>query len=130
MRKATLAPYFMLAAVLTALSVASPAATGAEPSEAQMRTAFEDVLARQVRNALDFAAETGGPEAVAAIREKGFDRFRIMAFRKRVCRQVAEGGSHICEFAVDIEVVSGRMERVIAGRFVAQPDRLVFVQDV
>lgn len=130
MRKAILAPYFMLAAVLGAFSVASPAATGAEPSEAQMRAAFEDVLTRQVRNVLDFAAETGGPEAVAAIREKGFDRFRITAFRKRLCRQVAEGGSHICEFAVDIELVSGRMERVIAGRFVAQPDRLVFVQDV
>lgn len=130
MRAVCLVSCLLLASILAALSIAAPAATGREPSEAQMRAAFEDILTRQVRNALDFAAETGGPEAVAAIREKGFDRFRIVAFRKRACRHLAEGGSHVCEFSVDIEVVSGRMEHVIAGRFVAQPDRLVFVGDV
>lgn len=130
MRAVCLVSCLLLAGLLAALSVAAPAATGAEPSEAQMRATFEHVLTQQVRNVLDFAAETGGPEAVAAIREKGFDRFRIVAFRKRDCRPAAEGASHICEFAVDIEVVSGRIERVIAGRFVAHPGRLVFVQDV
>lgn len=130
MRAVCLVFCLLLAGLLAALSVAAPAATGGEPSEMQMRLAFEDTLTRQVRNALDFAAEMGGPAAVAAIRDKGFDRFRIASFRKRACRPVADSGGHICEFTVNIELVSGRMERVIVGRFVTQIDRLVvFIQE-
>jgi len=130
MRTAILVAVFTVAAACGALGVALSAATSGEPSEIQMRAAFEDILTRQVQNALDFAAETGGPEAVAAIRAKGLDRFTVTGFRKRACRRIAAGSGHFCDFAVDIEMVSGRLQRVISGRFVAQPDRLVFIQDV
>jgi hypothetical protein len=122
-----LVPYFMLAAGCGALAVAAPVQPG--PTETQMRVAFEESLSRQVRNALDFAAETGGPEAVAQIRERGHDRFSIAAFRKRNCQRLAEDGSHRCDFVVDIELVTGRMQHELTGRFIPQPAQLVFVRD-
>lgn len=127
MRAAVLASFVVLVGAFGIFNAVSPAATA--PSEAQMQAAFVEALARQVSNALDFAAETGGQDAVAAIRERGFDRFTVTALRKRTCRSDIQGG-HVCEFAVDIDLVSGRMERVIVGRFVMQPDRLIFLQDV
>lgn len=127
MRAVALVPYFVVAAGCGALAIAAPVQAG--PTEAQMRSAFEDTLSRQVRNALDFAAESGGPEAVALIRDRGHDRFSIAAFRKRTCQRLSDDGSHRCEFVVDIELVTGRMQRVISGRFITQPAQLVFVQD-
>jgi hypothetical protein len=128
MRAAFLIPYVAVAAACGALAVAAPADGG--PTEAQMRTAFEDMLSQQIRNALDFASEAGGPEAVALIRERGHDRFSIAAFRKRACQRHTESGSHRCEFLVDIDLVTGRMQRVLTGRFISHPAQLVFVQDV
>jgi hypothetical protein len=127
MRAVALVPYVAMAAACGALAVAAPSNAG--PSETQMRAAFEDTLSQQVRNALDFAAETGGPDAVALIRERGHDRFSIAAFRKRTCQRLSEDGSHRCEFFVDIEVATGRMQHVLTGRFIPQPAQLVFVQD-
>jgi hypothetical protein len=95
-----------------------------------MRAAFEETLSLQVRSALDFAAETGGPDVIAIIRERGHDRFSIAAFHKRACQRISEDGSHRCEFVVDIELVTGRMQHVLTGRFIPQSAQLVFVQDV
>lgn len=127
MRAIALVPYLTIAAACGALAIAAPVDAG--PSESRMRVAFEDTLTRQVRNALDFAAETGGPEAVALIRARGHDRFNIAAFRKRACQPRSEDGSHHCEFEVDVELVTGRMQRVLSGRFIIQPEQLVFVQE-
>ena len=51
-----------------------------------MRAAFEGSLAMQVRNALDFARETGGDEAVMKIRDSGMDRYTLNAFQKLHCQ--------------------------------------------
>ena len=89
-----------------------------------MRTAFEGALALQVQNAIEFVAETGGPDAVTAIREKGNDRFSIDAFQKVKCAPQVQGGGHICEFSVDIGLSNGPMRKTLTGRFtggVARP---------
>ena len=127
MRAVALVPYFLIAAGCGALAIAAPVDAG--PSETQMRAAFEDNLSQQVRNALEFAAEAGGPEAVSLIRERGHDRFSVAAFRKRACQRLSGEGGHRCEFLVDIDLVTGRMQRALSGRFILQPAQLVFVQD-
>jgi hypothetical protein len=87
-----------------------------EPREAQMQQAFETSLSTQVRNTLDFVAEVSGAEAVEKIREAGSDRFAIRSFRKLDCSR-AGGTGYLCSFAVDIELMNGRLERRIDGRF-------------
>jgi hypothetical protein len=99
-----------------------------EPTERQMRGAFEDSLALYVRNALDFAAETGGPAAVARIRAAGTDRFTVNAFRKHDCRRDVTG--YYCAFAFDIDLANGPLQRTIGGRFLAGPRGLEFQADV
>jgi hypothetical protein len=87
-----------------------------EPREAQMQQAFETSLSIQVRNTLDFVAEVSGAEAVEKIREAGSDRFAIRSFRKLDCSR-ADGAGYLCGFAVDIELMNGRLERRMDGRF-------------
>jgi len=87
-----------------------------EPSEAQMRRAFETSLAVQVRNTLDFVAELSGADAVEKIQQAGGDRFTIRSFRKLDCRRARDAG-YLCSFTVDIELINGTFERLINGRF-------------
>lgn len=101
-----------------------------EPSEVDMRVAFEAALSLQVQNAMDFAAEAGGPDAVAAIREKGNDRFSINAFQKLKCVREAHGNSHVCEFAVELGLANGALQKTLTGRFQTGSEKLVFLQDV
>jgi hypothetical protein len=100
-----------------------------EPSEYQMRAAFEGSLAAQVRNALEFAREAGGDEAVRKIRENGMDRFTLNAFQKLNCR-ADDGAAHICEFAVDVGLVNGPLQKTISGRFIKASDGYVFASNV
>jgi hypothetical protein len=100
-----------------------------EPSERAMQIAFEDALSLQVRNALEFAAENGGPEALATIRENGTDMFTVSAFRKLKCRQQG-AHDHRCDFHVDLDLSNGRFERTISGRFVGDADDLRYQQDI
>jgi len=100
-----------------------------EPSERAMRAAFESNLTTQVQNALDFVAETAGPEAVAKVREAGTDRFAIQGFRKLGCHRDARGG-HVCRFSVDIAVIDGDLREELTGRFYMREDAFVFTQDV
>lgn len=100
-----------------------------EPSEQQMRAAFEGSLAMQVRNALDFAREAGGDEAVATIRENGMDRYILNAFQKLNCRAQDGGSAHVCEFAVDVGLVNGPLQKTISGRFIKGPDGHVFASE-
>ncbi len=112
-----------------ALSVVAGGNPGDEPSEQQMRMAFEGSLAAQVRNALDFAREAGGDEAVTKIRENGMDRYTLNAFQKLNCR-ADDGSAHVCEFAVDVGLVNGPLRKTISGRFIKGPDGLVFANSV
>jgi hypothetical protein len=101
-----------------------------EPGEAQMQQAFETSLATQIRNTLDFVAETGGAEAVEKIRQAGSDRFAIRSFHKLDCSP-AGGNGYRCSFAVDVELMNGTLERRIDGRFL--PDSsggLAFAEEI
>jgi hypothetical protein len=123
MRAVAVIPAYLLAVMLIAPG-------HHEPNERAMQAAFEDALSVQVRNALDFAAETGGPDAVATIRARGHDRFTVNAFQKVKCEREVERDGYLCEFSVDIGLANGPMQKTISGRFQPDGDRLVFVQDV
>jgi hypothetical protein len=100
-----------------------------EPSEYQMRTAFEGSLAAQVRNALEFAREIGGDEAVTKIRENGMDRYTLNAFQKLSCR-MDDVSAHVCEFAVDVGLVNGPLQKTITGRFSKSGNGFAFRSEV
>ena len=101
-----------------------------EPSEYQMRAAFEGSLAAQVRNALEFAREAGGDEAVTKIRENGMDRYILNAFRKLNCRVQHDGSAHVCDFAVDVGLVNGPLQTTITGRFSKSGNGFAFRNEV
>lgn len=116
-------------AAITAALICTSGAPLDEPSERAMRTAFEGVLSLQVRNALDFAAESGDASALEKIRENRTDLFAISIFRKLRCENEA-GGGHRCDFQVDLELSNGRLEKTLSGRFVGGADGLRYVQDI
>ncbi len=122
MRTPVLVPCFTLAAVFGALGIVSLPASGGEPTDAQMQTAFERRLADQVQAALDFAAETGGPQAVAAIRASGTDRFEVTAFRKERCTPDPDGSGHVCAFTAEIAVTNGILKTSLSARFITAPE--------
>ena len=100
-----------------------------EPTERAMRIAFEQRLQVQVNNAIEFLSETGGPQAVARVREAGMDRFEVRTFRKLDCAPDNDGFR--CNFEVDMTLVTGPLGQKISGRFGPGPDgRLTFVQDI
>jgi hypothetical protein len=100
-----------------------------EPTELQMRDAFERTLTEQVRGAVAYVAETGGPGAVEKVRAAGTDRFEVRGFRKQTCAAIDDGG-YRCTFAVDLGVFNGELHRRISGRFFRGPDGLSFASEV
>ncbi len=120
----------MRALIFPMIAIGAVVATSdGEPSERDMRAAFEGKLALQVRNALDFAAESGGPGAVDRIRDNGMDRFAVNSFRKLDCKREAEKPGYVCVFAVDLGLASGTMQGKITGRFLSRPEGFVFAGD-
>lgn len=114
---------------LLAVGVVVGSNSSDEPTEYQMRTAFEGSLAAQVRNALEFARETGGDEAVMKIRDSGMDRYTLNAFQKLNCR-IDDGAAHVCEFSVDVGLVNGLLQKTITGRFRKNGIEFVFHNEV
>ena len=119
--KVMIVPLIVLSAVAGELNM--------EPSEAQMRDAFERTLATQVRNAIAFIAESGGPQAVQQIRQNGTDRFELRAFHKRGCARMPGQNGYRCDFAVDIAVLNGSLQHALSGRFFAGPQGLMLAQE-
>jgi hypothetical protein len=115
---------------LFALLVALGSNPTYEPSELQMRAAFEGSLATQVHNALEFARESGGEEAVAKIRAHGMDRFTLNAFQKLNCQAEEDRTAHVCAFAVDVELANGLLQRTISGRFSKRGNGFAFHSEV
>jgi hypothetical protein len=99
-----------------------------QPGEHAMRSAFEESLTAQVRNALDFVAETGGQDAVIKVQEARTDYFEIRTFRKLYCMAGDKVG-HVCAFAVDIGVRDGSLHQILLGRFFRRDDGLAFTHD-
>jgi hypothetical protein len=90
---------------------------GDEPSERQMRSAFEAKIERMVRNAVEFVRESGDAETLARIRDNGTDLFTLKSFNKLRCLPDAEALGHVCEFMVDLAFANGSMQGRIAARF-------------
>jgi hypothetical protein len=131
MRRISLVAAFGLAALLAGFaqvgSIAAVPATytanaakqaGAEPSEQQMRQAFEHYLSALVSRTLVLVAQTGGEDAVRKVRQNGNDRFEIRAFRKLQCEPSSRAHEYDCEFVVDVRVVTGPFHRTMRGHFV------------
>ena len=100
-----------------------------EPSEAAMRTAFQSTLKVDVRAALDFVAATGGEAALARVRAARTDAFEIRDFTKLACIPSPRAAGYVCGFTVRIGVVTGEINRILAGRFYQGPRGLEFVEE-
>jgi hypothetical protein len=90
---------------------------GDEPSERQMRQAFEAKLGRMVQNAVAHVRETGDEATLARIRDNGTDLFSVKSFNKLRCLPDAEAIGHVCEFMVDLAFANGSLQGRIAARF-------------
>ncbi len=101
-----------------------------EPTEGQMKSAFESSLTALVHNALDFVMEAGGPEAADQVRQAGSDRFAIRSFRKHDCLRNSGETDYVCGFAVDIELMNGDLQRRMSGRFYSGPHGFAFAEEV
>jgi hypothetical protein len=97
-----------------------------EPSELAMRTAFETRLTTDVQNALAYVEETVGRDGVERVRAAGTDQFAIRSFKKNDCARSDAG--HVCDFAVELTVVTGMIQQTLKGRFLTGPGgQLTFV---
>jgi hypothetical protein len=88
-----------------------------EPTERQMRRAFEAKVALMVQNAVDHVRETGDEEALARIRDNGTALYTLKAFHKLRCLPDFDAVGHICEFAVDLGFPKGTLQGRIAAHF-------------
>ncbi len=100
-----------------------------EPSEDAMRAAFTLDLQDGVRQAMSFVERTGGEDAVKRIHDAGTDAFAIRGFRKVECRPSGSKPGHVCDFAVEVDTVTGTIEKLVAGRFYVGPRGLAFDHD-
>jgi hypothetical protein len=115
----------VLVVPLIAIGVVASGPTD-EPTEHAMRAAFEAHIASEVQAVIDFASETGGPEAVARIRAAGTDRFEIRTFQKLNCARSAAQAGYVCGFMVDIDVVNGALQSLLVGRFIPRSNGFDF----
>jgi hypothetical protein len=97
-----------------------------EPTENQMRGAFERSLAAEVADTMAFIGESRGPKAVERVRMVGNDRFEIQKFRKADCQPIETKSGYKCAFAVSILLASGPMQRSLEGRFYNSSDGIKF----
>jgi len=100
-----------------------------EPTENQMRNAFERSLAAEVADVMAFVGESGGREAVERVRLAGNDRFEIRDFRKVDCQPMAMKSGFDCAFTVNIALANGPMQRSLKGRFYNTPEGIQFDLD-
>ena len=100
-----------------------------EPTENEMRTAFERNLAAEVADTMAFIGESGGREAVERVRSVGNDRFEISKFRKVNCQPITIKSGFDCAFTARIILANGPIQRSLKGRFYNAPEGLKFVLD-
>ena len=100
-----------------------------EPTENQMRTAFERSLAAEVADTMAFIGESGGREAVERVRTSGNDLFEIRHFQKVDCRPMVTKSGFDCAFTASINLANGPLERSMQGRFYNTPEGIKFALD-
>lgn len=89
-----------------------------EPSEPQMRGAFERYLATLVSNTLVLVGQSGGREAVRKVQQNHNDQFEIRSFQKLQCHASPTPHDYLCDFVVEVAVVTGTFRRSLQGHFV------------
>ena len=97
-----------------------------EPTENQMRNAFERSLAAEVADTMAFIGDREGPQAAERVRMIGNDRFEIYNFRKADCRPIETKSGYRCAFAASILLANGPMQRSLEGRFYNSPEGIKF----
>jgi len=97
-----------------------------EPTENQMRCAFERSLSAEVADTMAFIGESGGTKAVERVRIVGNDRFEIQKFRKADCQPTETKSGYKCAFAVNILLANGPMQRSLEGRFYNSSEGIKF----
>jgi hypothetical protein len=102
--------------------------TSAEPTEQQMRRAFEGYLAALVSGTLALVAETGGADAVRTVKQRGNDRFEVRSFHKVGCTAVATEMEYRCSFTVDVAIANGTVQRAMTGHFMTGPAGVAFAE--
>lgn len=113
-------------AVPATLSSAAELQTRSEPSEQQMRQAFDGFLKTLVGNVMGQVAETGGQAAVRKVRQNGNDQFAIRTFHKLGChRRAASADDYVCNFAVEVAVATGTIRRTMRGDFIKNANNLM-----
>lgn len=97
-----------------------------EPTENQMRAAFERSLAAEVADTMTFIGDSGGPKAAERVRMIGNDRFEISNFRKASCKSMETRSGYRCAFAANIILANGPMQRSLVGRFYNSSEGIKF----
>ena len=97
-----------------------------EPTENQMRNAFERSLAAEVADTMAFIGDREGPQAAERVRMIRNDRFEIYNFRKADCRPIETKSGYRCAFAANILLANGPMQRSLEGRFYNSPEGIKF----
>lgn len=97
-----------------------------EPTENQMRGAFERSLAAEVADTMTFIGDSGGPKAAERVRMIGNDRFEISNFRKASCKSMETRSGYRCAFAANIILANGPMQRSLVGRFYNSSEGIKF----
>lgn len=112
------------------VALALTAGSSGEPSELEMRLAFQENLSAQVQSVLDYIVETRGAEGLAFVRTARTDRFEIRSFTKLRCEHTDRMSGHVCRFAVDIATVNGAVKQTETGCFIPRPStrRVFFLQ--
>ena len=100
-----------------------------EPGEHQMREAFASDLRQGVRQVLAYVEQSGGDDAVRRIRKARTDAFGLRGFRKGKCWRSDGRPGHVCAFAVEIDTVTGPIEKPMVGRFRVGASGLAYDHD-
>ena len=97
-----------------------------EPTENQMRGAFERSLAAEVADTMAFIGDSEGPKAAERVHRIGNDRFEIYKFRKADCQPMEIKSGYRCAFSASILLANGPMQRSLEGRFYNSPEGIKF----
>lgn len=116
---------FMLTGAILAVSLFAVGCSG-EPSEVDIRAAFEKDLAKTAQS-LDEAGKMFGGAGKAFTDSLG--KTQLHAVKKIGCTEAKEAPGFVCDVEVDMTVpIAGRSKEMTTVRFVKGPDGWVMMQ--
>ncbi len=116
---------FMLSVMLVAVSLFAAGCSG-EPSEAEIKAAFEKDMAKTAQS-LDEAGKMFGGVGKALTDSLG--KTELHAVKKIDCAQAKDAPGFVCDVEIDMTVpLSGRSKETATMRFVKGPEGWVVVK--